>query len=152
MIRDELQDCYDSQNVFGKEPEQLRGMLSVFMDTLEIFDTTDIRQAFEQWRAEQPNMPTASDIGGLCSESAGHRRKLREMEAQKNAIIPYEPREVRRVSWAFKNWQQMDDEMRDELANHLNTFDDAEKLYGYKKYLRNMCGVPADWLGIGAGV
>lgn len=54
----------------------------------------------------------------------------------------------RAVPWLYKAWGQFTDADKDALRAHFTTFDDNEKLMGYKKYLRDHVGVPADWLEI----
>ncbi len=55
---------------------------------------------------------------------------------------------TRSVPWAFKLWPNFTDQDKEGLRAHFTTFNDEQKLIAYKKYLRDWCRVPSDWLEI----
>lgn len=54
--------CFDTLNVYGKEPEQLANITKLFQLVLGRFHISQVEGAFAQYLATNSTMPTPADI------------------------------------------------------------------------------------------
>ena len=61
---------------------------------------------------------------------------------------PLQRRKSKPLPFAMKHWSVMTDSDKNAMREHMTTFEKPEDLLTYKKYLRDWCNFPLDWLGI----
>ena len=121
----------------------MANVMRSFALVLEPYGTEQISGAFKKWLQRSAVMPTPSDIRDIIEEDLSSQREMERYRAlpQARESIP-----VTRgsVSWALKKWEELNEQDRVGLANHLKQFmsEDRDKGEGYIKYLNKMCGFP----------
>lgn len=57
-----VSQCFQALKLYGKEPEQLDGTLSMFQLVLGKYEFDEIQEAFEFYLSNNTEMPTPADI------------------------------------------------------------------------------------------
>ena len=60
-----IYNAFEALNLYGKKPESLKAVSSVFQQTLGEHCIADIQQAFALWIKRESKFPTPADINGL---------------------------------------------------------------------------------------
>jgi hypothetical protein len=60
--------CFDSLDTYGKNRQQLKNAIKLFLITLADYPAILIRKAFEKWVRTESKMPTPKDIISLMEE------------------------------------------------------------------------------------
>lgn len=77
-----LAQSYDIFNIYGKQPEAMKNILSGFALALQDYTEAEITAAFQKWLKTSAVFPTPADIIGLMAPRA---RKFRWEEATYNS-------------------------------------------------------------------
>lgn len=74
-----IYDSYCSQRIYGRTPQELKGMTKNFRVVLEDYNLLEIRNAFKSFLGSSPEMPTPSDIKILCDEARKEAQRAEEV-------------------------------------------------------------------------
>ena len=69
-----LVDCYQTLNVFGKEPESIQAMKRIFVLALADYDILQIEGAFVEYIRQSSVMPTPADIVQILEKNLKKKR------------------------------------------------------------------------------
>lgn len=95
-----LFQCFDAMKVYGKEPEQMENLNSVFQIALADYSFAEIRSAFVHYIKNHPDLPAPADIVSLIE-----RKNRPPLDRAVYVQIGKKPGERRTV----EEWQYMDD-------------------------------------------
>jgi hypothetical protein len=135
-----VSQCFDSLNIYGKEPEQLENTVLMFIHTLEEESPEEIKKAFVYWVKNNSTMPTPADILGIIESNRPSYTPAYFQTDPVEAEAYRKSRKQMRVSWAEKEWSAMNDTERNELIFLMH--DDFEKGGDRWKYFKNHKKVP----------
>lgn len=67
---------FNAMKTYGKEPESLRSIISLFNETLADYTWEEINRAMTEHARKSPEFPTPSDVIALIKESRAAKAKL----------------------------------------------------------------------------
>jgi len=139
-----LQQCYELQKTFGKEPENLETAVKAFCLVLDDCSSGDIQSAFTEWLKTKEEIPTPANIRNLCIEIEIRREERLALKSNvKN--LPAPRIEVEPVPWANMHYSEITQDLNlwDMLTTHMANL--GPKRADYAKYLVGHCGFPENF-------
>ncbi len=137
-----VRQCFDSLNIYGKEPEQVENMILMFIHALQEYEIIEIKRAFVDWVKSNAEMPTPA---GIIEIIQSYRPKA-PIKYDHSTPEEYEAaaerkRNPRPVSWYGKNWKQFTEGDKKDLSAHLVSLGPL-KANDYRLYLQKYCEAP----------
>lgn len=134
-----VRQCFDTAQIYGKQPEQLESMNAMFQLALETYSADDIRQAFLRHIKSSPNMPTPSDIIGFIDKIISERSHKQRNPAPVRAV---DRASSGRVPWAFKEYGEIETMgLLPAVRDHVDKLE-GDRKREYKLYLQSYCKFP----------
>lgn len=128
--------CFDSLNIYGKEPEQLENMILMMVHALAEYEYLEIKNAFIEWVKTRGEMPTPSGIIEIIHANRPKReQKYDHATPEEYAEAAERRRNPRRVPWFGKMLKDFTPKDRELLDAHLAGLG-PEKADNYRKFLK----------------
>lgn len=148
-LADLVTQSYDIFNTYGKDPEALRSIYKAFETELAGINSESLQRVFKEWLRTKSRMPTPADILGLLgfetNQPKGPEHHVFESTPEQRQA--YQKQMGKRVAWAKKNWNEMDEKMHAEIVLHIGRLalnKGNDRALDYIRYLQNFCGAPQD--------
>jgi len=140
------EQCFDSLNIYGKEPEQLENMILMFIHALDEYHLPEIQKAFIDWVKTNAEMPTpAGIIQVIMNNRPAHPVKYDHATPEEYAQAAEQKRNPKTVQWFGKTWENFTHDDKQKLSAHLKNLG-KERAETYAIYLKDWCKVPKDFL------
>lgn len=141
-----VRQCFDSLNIYGKEPEQVENMILMFVHALQEYELPEIKRAFVDWVKGHAEMPTPA---GIIEIIQGNRPKpvvkYYTSTPEEYAAAQEAKKRPKTVPWHRKTWADFTEEDKRLLAIHLVAIG-PEKAEDYEKYLKDHAKAPVNLL------
>jgi hypothetical protein len=139
-----VSQCFDSLNIYGKEPEQLENMILMFTHAFQEYEIHEIKRAFVDWVKTNAEMPTPAGIIEIIHSN----RPKAPIKYDHSQPWEYEAaaeakRNPKRVQWFGKMWENFSDDDKKKLAVHMASMT-KEKASNYALYLKNFAKAPGN--------
>lgn len=142
-----VSQCFDSLNIYGKEPEQLENTILMFAMALEDQEPDDIKKAFVYWVKNNSQMPTPADILGVIESTrpSAPQNYFQTTTEERQAYL--EARKQNKVYWFGRSWLLMDEKTKSDVKSHIRVLQEKmgkDRAEDYCKFLRSHADAPKD--------